>query len=92
MNIIVQVVMLLLLLLLLLLQVIRDWEGYNKMLKGAQLFITQMQKMVGLEPKDSSYGNTTLIPTYVVSCRSKDIKWVWPSVSIYSVSCDYKAG
>ena len=37
------------------------------MLSGTRSFISQMAKMVGPEPIESSNGNATLLNTYVVS-------------------------
>ena len=57
-------------------KVLIDWRAYVSMYHGTQAFITQMVKMVGTEPLESSNGNNTLLPTYRVSM----------SVSIESVS------
>ncbi len=37
------------------------------MLAGTRSFIDQISKMVGPEPMESSHGDVTLLPTYVVS-------------------------
>ncbi len=48
------------------LKVITDWNGYTGMVSSVRTFVSQMTKMVGPEPKDTSHGNATLIPKYVV--------------------------
>ena len=37
------------------------------MLSGTRSFIDQMSKMVGHEPRECSNGDSTLLPTYIVS-------------------------
>ena len=44
-----------------------EWRAYTGMLSGVRNFIAQMTKMVGPEPLESSHGNVTLLPTYIVS-------------------------
>ena len=48
-------------------QVLNKWKGYTGQHAGTQAFITQMVKIVGTEPLESSNGNQTLLSTYRVS-------------------------
>ena len=47
--------------------VLISWRGYTKMRGGTQMFVQQMTKMVGSEPLESSHGDQSLLPTYMVS-------------------------
>ena len=50
-------------------KVLINWRAYVDMHRGTQAFITQMVKMVGDEPLETSNGDVTLLPTYTVNCR-----------------------
>ena len=47
-------------------QLLISWRAYNTIYHAVRSFISQMTKMVGSEPVESSNGNTTLLPTYRV--------------------------
>ena len=47
-------------------KVLIAWRGYGSIYHAARTFISQMTKMVGTEPVESSNGNTSLLPTYRV--------------------------
>ena len=47
-------------------KVLINWKAYTKMRSGTQAFVTQMTKMVGTEPLESSHGDLSLLPTYMV--------------------------
>ena len=38
---------------------------------GTQSFVSQMTKMVGTEPLESSHGDQSLLPTYMVNTVQK---------------------
>ena len=40
---------------------------------GTQSFVSQMTKMVGTEPLESSHGDQSLLPTYMVNAVQKKI-------------------
>lgn len=48
-------------------KVLINWRAYVQMFQGMQSFISQLVKMVGTEPLESSNGDHTLLPTYRVS-------------------------
>ena len=48
-------------------KILITWRAYATIFHGARSFISQMTKMVGTEPVESSNGNITLLPTYRVS-------------------------
>ena len=48
-------------------KVLINWRAYVDMHRGTQAFITQMVKMVGDEPLETSNGDVTLLPTYTVN-------------------------
>ena len=47
--------------------VLISWRQYEGMYKGSMSFVNQMIKMVGLEPLESSNGDSMLLPKYLVS-------------------------
>ena len=47
-------------------KVLIAWRAYGNMYHGARTFISQMTRMVGTEPVETSNGNTSLLPTYKV--------------------------
>lgn len=40
---------------------------------GTQSFVSQMTKMVGTEPLESSHGDQSLLPTYMVGMMGKRV-------------------
>ncbi len=64
-----------------------DFKAFSGMYEGTQTFITQMTKMVGTEPLESSNGDNTLLTTYMVSiCIQYDIHCIQSTVEYY-VDC-----
>ena len=47
-------------------KVLINWRAYTTCYGGTQSFISQMAKMVGVEPLESSNGDLLLLPTYRV--------------------------
>ena len=54
-------------------KVLIAWRAYGNMYHGARTFISQMTRMVGTEPVETSNGNTSLLPTYKVRLVSLSI-------------------
>ena len=62
-------------------KVLIAWRAYGNMYHGARTFISQMTRMVGTEPVETSNGNTSLLPTYKV--RLVCLSLISLSLSLY---------
>ena len=62
-------------------KVLIAWRAYGNMYHGARTFISQMTRMVGTEPVETSNGNTALLPTYKV--RLVCLSLISLSLSLY---------